>query len=228
MKNSTISYLILLYFISQTISAQNGTGEKPKICTTSTEGYLIGGKIALGPPLSCLSQNIDSTQVSISNVLDVNLGERFTNPIIYLKVDDDFNFNTATGIKLVENKTVVNLPVGKNWILMQGEIKGKKYLTCSMQENLSSNEPEIKSSICQDQKLVIKLNESKNNNFDIFTIDWGNGEKEEINITSRPLPITISKNFSINQQVTIKGEYVRFNTKVCPSRSKKLYQIKKK
>lgn len=228
MKNSTILYLILLSFISLIIKAQNGNAEKPKICTTSTDGYLIGGKIALGPPLSCLSQNIDSTQVSISNVLDINLGEKITNPIIYLKVGDDFNFNTATGIKLVDNKAIVKIPVGKNWILMQGEIKGQKYLTCSMQENLSSNEPEIKSSICQDQKLVIKLNESKNNNFDIFTIDWGNGEKEEINITSRPLPITISKNISINQQVTIKGDYVRFNTKVCPSRSKKIIPNQKK
>lgn len=188
----------------------------PSVCSTPPAGYTIGGNMSL-QGVTCVPVTGTNAPVTVINARNANTNLLLDNPVFYFDVDNSFNINTATnGVPAINNTVNTQLPAGFHWILLKGEKNGNKYLTCSLQETLQTLKPVVTASACTGNEVTLTIPQDPNNKHERYSINWGPGQIEIINIASKPLPVVTKKTFpTIPNQVSVQGIYIRNNIQVC-------------
>jgi gliding motility-associated-like protein len=188
----------------------------PSVCVTPPAGYSLGGNMAL-QSVTCVPVTGTSAPFTVSNTRNANTGLWLDNPVFYFDINNSFNIATATnGVPAISNTVNTQLNAGYHWILLTGQKNGNKYLTCSLQETLQTLKPVVTASACTGNEVTVTIPQDPNNKHERYSIQWGPGQTEIINIASTPLPIVTKKTFpSIPNQVSVQGIYIRNNIPVC-------------
>ncbi|MDP1816021.1 MAG: T9SS type A sorting domain-containing protein [Leadbetterella sp.] len=219
MKGIIFGIFIFRLFFWENLNAQIVNLEKPKICTTPPDGYTIGGRIVLSPPISCVNGAMGlNTNIRINNAYDYLMDFTLDKPIFFVDIDDNFNIESKNGFNGVDNQVNVNLLPGKHWILLKGEKNGRKYLTCGIQENILSETPKIVKDTCYLNKMSFEIPRNQVNSHDFYYVDWGDGDKDTLNMKQFTLPLKLEKTYAdaVNV-VNIRGVFKRNNITTCPT-----------
>jgi gliding motility-associated-like protein len=219
LKNKTLCFISFMVMATAGWS-QSTPPATPTICTTPPAGYLPGGAMSVAPPISCVALGGSTlTNVTITNKNDPNRNVFVDNPIFYFDIDNNFNIATATnGVAGVANTVSKQLNIGYHWILMKGEKNGNKYLSCILQENLLTSIPTVTATSCGGNTVTVTIPNATENQYNRYTIDWGNGTTDIINTSSTVLPQERKKTYSgTPNAIKIQGSYIRNNSPICPS-----------
>ena len=211
--------LYLLGFITlfTTIAA---LGQKPKDCITLPPGMTPGGTFNLTPNYACINTNTGTAIVTVTNakpptgIFDVGAG----NEIKY-----NFNYTDAlfpTGVEFTAGTPPIYTynQAGEYWVAVSGKQGSNTYLMCKSVEVIKTEQPDIKVDACDPLNVSVEIQDTPiNQKQDRVTIDWGDGNINTYDVTSRPMTISHSYTSAPTSNPKIQGQYVRGGVNRCPS-----------
>ncbi|WP_337042041.1 gliding motility-associated C-terminal domain-containing protein [Emticicia sp. 17c] len=190
--------IILLFFISISVFSQG-------VCDL-TAGVEKGGFDFDGPSAVCIGEKVKIKNTS--GVTDVKYiygykGEAASRlPSIPATTDTEWPF----------------LAAGEYLILQYGKKNGKDMYFCRVATVRKNTEPVFSYSDCNNNQIEIAISNVPANNFDYYTIDWGDGSAlEKVNPTQ--LPYKKTKGLTTPRTITVNGVFATASS--CQSSSSK-------
>lgn len=195
-------------------------GQKPKDCITLPPGMTPGGTFNLTPNYACINTNTGTAIVTVTNakpptgIFDVGAG----NEIKY-----NFNYTDAlfpTGVEFTAGTPPIYTynQAGEYWVAVSGKQGSNTYLMCKSVEVIKTEQPDIKVDACDPLNVSVEIQDTPiNQKQDRVTIDWGDGNINTYDVTSRPMTISHSYTSAPTSNPKIQGQYVRGGVNRCPS-----------
>lgn len=195
-------------------------GQKPKDCITLPPGMTPGGTFNLTPNYACINTNTGTAIVTVTNakpptgIFDVGAG----NEIKY-----NFNYTDAlfpTGVEFTAGTPPIYTynQAGEYWVAVSGKQGSNTYLMCKSVEVIKTEQPDIKVDACDPLNVSVEIQDTPiNQKQDRVTIDWGDGNINTYDVTSRPMTIPHSYTSAPTSNPKIQGQYVRGGVNRCPS-----------
>lgn len=193
---------------------------QPRDCRTLPPGMTPGGTFNLTPNYACINTNTGTAIVTVINakpptgIFDVGPG----NEIKY-----NFNYTDAlfpTGVEFTAG-TPPTYPydqAGEYWVVVSGKQGSNTYLMCKSLEVIKTERPDIKVDACDPLNVSVEIQDTPiNQKQDRVTIDWGDGNINTYDVTSRPMTIPHSYTSAPTSNPKIQGQYVRGGVNRCPS-----------
>lgn len=192
---------------------------RPKDCIPDANGKnpggnTIGGSFIATPAFACLSNG--ETKVSIINLtppsgsFDPGILYEFN----YREADGDLEFKTATA----DISTHTYKQEGIYWIAVNGKQGSTSFIMCKSVEVIKTEQPDVQVDACDPLNVSVEIQDTPiNQKQDRVIIDWGDGNINTYDVTSRPMTIPHSYTSAPTSKPKIQGQYVRGGVNRCSS-----------
>lgn len=198
-----------------------GQVNPPKDCATLPVGMTPGGTFNLTPNYACLNTNTGATTVTVSNAKPPTGNFDVVGPGNEIKYNFDYTDALfPTGVQFTSGTPAIKTytQAGNYWVVVSGKQGSNTYLMCKSVEVIKTERPDIKVDACDPLNVSVEIQDTPiNQKQDRVTIDWGDGNINTYDVTSRPMTISHSYTSAPTSNPKIQGQYVRGGVNRCPS-----------